>query len=98
MKKAILLTAALSSAATLAVSNLPSLERLQNAKVRITEVTYPPNVARERYIRQTDQMIVFLDDCRYQRKDPATGETTVRERKAGDVIWHDKGEDAPQSD
>ena len=40
-------------------------------------------------------MIVFLDDCKYQRIDSKTGEKTVRERKSGDVIWHDKGEDAP---
>ncbi|MFN0166202.1 MAG: hypothetical protein ACKV22_07205 [Bryobacteraceae bacterium] len=41
-------------------------------------------------------MIVFFDDCRYERIDSKTGERTVRQRKAGDVIWHDKGEDAPQ--
>jgi hypothetical protein len=29
------------------------------------------------------------------RTDPKTGEKTVRERKSGGVIWHDKGEDAP---
>ena len=39
---------------------------------------------------------MFLDDCRYERTDPATGDKTVRERKSGDVIWHNKGEDAPQ--
>ena len=38
---------------------------------------------------------MFLDDCRYERTDPASGEKTVRERKSGDVIWHSKGEDAP---
>jgi len=53
-------------------------------------------VARERSIRATNQVIVFLDDCRYERTDPATNEKTIRERKSGDVIWHDKGEDAPQ--
>ena len=41
-------------------------------------------------------MIVFLDDCRYERVDPESGQKTIRERKSGDVIWHDKGEDAPQ--
>ena len=45
---------------------------------------------------QHDQVIVFLDDCRYERLDPQTGQKTIRERKSGDVIWHDKGEDAPQ--
>ena len=69
---------------------------LENAHVRVSEVTYNPGVPRERSIRATDQIIVFLDDCRYERTDSATHEKTVRERKSGDVIWHDKGEDAPQ--
>ena len=96
LKKSILLTAVLSSAATYAVTTLPSKLKLENPRVKVTEVTYPPGVPRERSVRQTDQLIVFLDDCRYERKDSSTGEKTVRERKAGDVIWHDKGEDAPQ--
>ena len=68
---------------------------LENARVRVSEVVHEPGVPRERYIRPTDQVIVFLDDCRYQRIDSKTGERTVRERKSGDTIWHDKGEDAP---
>ena len=68
---------------------------LENEKVKVSEVTYNPGVPRERYIRPTDQVIVFLEDCRYQRTDSKTGEKTVRERKAGETIWHDKGEDAP---
>lgn len=73
----------------------PVAVKLENAKVKITEVTYNPGVPRERFIRPTDQVIVFLDDCKYERKDSTTGEKTVRTRKAGEVIWHDKGEDAP---
>ena len=96
LRKSILLTAVLSSAATYALTNLPIKMKLENQRVKVTEVTYPPGTQRERYIRPTDQLIVFLDDCRYERKDSSTGEKTVRERKAGDVIWHDKGEDAPQ--
>ena len=69
--------------------------KLENDKVKVSEVTYQPGVPRERYIRATDQVIVFLEDCKYERKDSTTGEKTVRERKAGEVIWHDKGEDAP---
>ncbi len=68
---------------------------LENAKVKVTEVTYEPGVPRARYIRPTDQVTVFLDNCKYQRTDPKTGEKTVRERKAGDIFWHDKGEEAP---
>ena len=68
---------------------------LENEKVKVSEVTYLPGVPRERYLRPSDQVIVFLDDCKYQRTDSKTGEKTVRERKAGETIWHVKGEDAP---
>ena len=70
-------------------------EKLSNSRVKVSEVVYQPGTPRERYIRPTDQLIVFLDDCRYQRVDSATGEKTVRERKSGEVIFHHKGEDAP---
>lgn len=70
--------------------------KLENAKVRISELVYRPNQPRSPYIRPSDQIIVFLDDAKYERKDSKTGKTELRERKSGDVIWHDKGEDAPQ--
>jgi hypothetical protein len=70
--------------------------KLENAKVKVSEVSYAPGVPRQRFIRQHDQVIVFLDDSRYERTDSGTHEKTVRERKSGEVIWHDKGEDAPQ--
>ena len=73
----------------------PETVKLDNKRVRVKEMIYNPGVARERYIRPTDQVIVFLDDSKYQRIDSATKEKTVRERKSGDIIWHDKGEDAP---
>jgi hypothetical protein len=101
MKKTILLTAALSSALTLLAvfsfgfAALPTEVKLENKRVKASTVTYLPGVPRERYTRPTDQVIVFLDDCKYERKDSKTGEKTIRERKSGDVIWHDKGEDAP---
>lgn len=102
MRKTILWTAAISSALTLGAvwslgwATLPSKVVLENAHVRVTEVAYAPGVPRERFTRPTSQLIVFLDECRYQRLDSTTGEKTVRERKPGEVIWHDKGEDAPQ--
>ena len=102
MRKAMVLSAAVSSAFTLLAvwmlggATLPSKVKLENAYVRVTEVTAASGSVRERGGRETDQVIVFLDDCRYERTDPATGQKTVRERKSGDVIWHDKGEDAPQ--
>jgi hypothetical protein len=101
MKKWICLTAAASSALTfvavwgLSFAAIPSAVKLENAKVRISEVVYAPGVPRERYTRPTDQVIVFLDDCRYERTDSETKEKTIRERKSGEVIWHNKGEDAP---
>lgn len=101
MKKAIALSAASSCAATLfavfalAFAALPTEVKLENQRVKVSTVKYEPGVARERYIRPTDQVIVFLDDCKYERTDSKSGEKTVRERKSGDVIWHDKGEDAP---
>jgi hypothetical protein len=100
MKK-LILTALVSSLVTLyftfevAGAALPKKVKLENPRVRVSEIVYEPGVPRERYIRPTDQVIVFLDDSKYQRTDSATGEKTVRERKSGEVIWHDKGEDAP---
>ena len=94
----LILTAVVSSFVTyllMAWAPMPETVKLENARVRVKEVTYAPGVARERYTRPTDQVIVFLDDPRYERIDSATKERTVRERKTGDVIWHDKGEDAP---
>jgi hypothetical protein len=102
MRKSVVLSAAVSSAFTLLVvwslrgAALPSKVKLENARVRVTEVTAAAGSVRERGVRETDQIIVFLDDCRYERMDPGTGQKTVRERKSGDLIWHSKGEDAPQ--
>jgi hypothetical protein len=101
MAKAVALTAVLCAVATALVlralgwAPTPAQVKLENARVKVTEVTYLPGAPRERYIRPTDQVIVFLDDCRYLRTDSRTGEKTVRERKSGELIWHDKGEDAP---
>ena len=92
MKKTIFVTALLSSALTLLGV---STAKLENSRVKVSETVYLAGVPRERYNRSTDQVIVFLDDCKYQRIDSATKEKTVRERKSGDVIWHNKGEDAP---
>jgi len=102
MKRAVCLSAAISSALTLAAvwllgwAPLPSKTVLENARVRVVEVTSAPGAARERGVRATDQVIVFLDACRYERTDPATGAKTIRERRPGEVIWHSKGEDAPR--
>jgi hypothetical protein len=96
------LTAALSSAVTLAAvwgvgGAAPAVTaKLENARVRVSEVVTGVGGVRQRGVRANDQVIVFLDDCSYERLDPVTGEKTVRQRKSGDVIWHSKGEDAPR--
>ena len=97
-KRALVLTALASSAVTalLGYAALPKEIKLDNKRVTVTMTTYAPGVPRDPYIRPTDQVIVFLDESKYERKDSKTGEKTIRERKSGDVIWHDKGEDAPQ--
>ena len=69
--------------------------KLENARVRISELDYEPNSPREKSIRGADQVIVFLDDSRYERIDPDTGAKEIRTRKSGDVIWHNMGEVAP---
>src|SRR5437867_6973149 len=102
MKKLIALVGVGSSALTLLAvwsmgwAAVPAQVKLENAKVRVSELTYLPGAPRERSLRPTDQIIVFLDDSRYERLDSQTKEKTIRNRKSGDVIWHDKGEDAPQ--
>ncbi len=69
--------------------------KLENARVRISALDYEPASPREKSIRGSDQVIVFLDDSRYERIDPDTGAKEIRVRKSGDVIWHNKGEVAP---
>ena len=99
----ILLTALISVAATLlvvwslaAADPVHEAVKLEKPRVTVTEAVHPAGVAREPYVRPTDQVIVFLDDSSYDRVDPATGQTTRVNRKSGDVIWHDKGEHAPR--
>ncbi len=101
MKKTFL-TAVLSITATLAVvyslpaaSGISQVVKLEKPRVTVTEVTAPPGVPREPYVRPTDQVIVFLDDCSYDRVDAKTGAKQRITRKSGEVIWHDKGEQAP---
>lgn len=69
--------------------------KLANDRVRVTEIVYEPGVARQSYLRPTDQLVVFLEDCRFERIDGETGERVIRERHAGDAVWHSRGEKAP---
>ena len=66
----------------------------ENVRVRVSEVTYEPGF-RGPVMWAYRSGDVFLDDCKYERTDSGTGEKLVRERKSGEVIWHDRSEDAP---
>ena len=96
MKK-LLLTAVVSSVLTLlaAAGAITQVVKLEKPRVTVTEITHPPGLPRDPYTRPTDQVIVFLDDCSYDRVDAATGRKTRVTRKSGEVIWHDQGERAP---
>ncbi len=69
---------------------------LENPRVEVIDRSIPPGGERVPYIRPSDQVIVFLNDAKYERIDAETGEKIVRTRKGGDVIWHDRGENAPK--
>jgi hypothetical protein len=101
--KRVALTAVVSSLLTLALvyglGAAPPMTRrtvLENARVEVIERSIPPGEARDAHTRPTDQVIVFLNDVSYDRIDPKTGETISRSRKAGEVIWHSRGEAAPK--
>lgn len=96
-------TAALASAATVGLMRLVGATAapemtvvLENDRVRVTERVVAPGVERAPFIRPTDQVIVFLNDTSYERIDADTGERIVRDRRGGEVIWHDEGEHAPK--
>ena len=95
MPARILLFVLLLSSCALPAGEVPGKVRFENDKVRVVEIDYRPGVPRPRYTRPTDQVIVFLDDCAYERTDSKTGAKEIRHRKAGDTIWHNRGEDAP---
>ena len=67
---------------------------LENGKVLVREVIYEKNSRRPTHVRQNDQVIIFLDDAHYEVAFP-DGKKETRTRKAGEVIWHSRGETAP---
>ena len=102
MKRTII-TAVVSSLLTLGASYVvgaaPEVSRrvvLENERVCVTERVIPPGGERTTYVRETDQVIVFLNDTTYERTDPVTGATITRQRTAGEVIWHGRAEQAPK--
>lgn len=67
---------------------------LDNNKVQVTRVEYDQAAIRTGHTRPHDQVIVFLDDARYEVA-YRDGKKERRERRSGDVIWHNRGEEAP---
>ena len=68
--------------------------KLDNSKVTVTESLTPVAGKREGHVRSTDQLIVFIDEANYDAID-ASGQTSVRHRQPGEIVWHSKGEVAP---
>lgn len=76
--------------------NAPSSKTIfDNPRVTVTEVTAPPKSVREPYTRPSDQIIVFIDEADYESTD-AAGKKIVKHRVPGEIVWHNKGEAAPQ--
>ena len=68
--------------------------KLDNPRVTVHEASTPASGHREPYTRITDQIIVFIDDADYESIE-SEGKSTLRHRKAGEIVWHSKGEAAP---
>ena len=73
MKKALLL-AAIAGAYFAGRADVARNVKLENTRVRVLEMDYKPGEPRIRSIRPADQVIVFLDDSRYERVDPDNGQ------------------------
>jgi hypothetical protein len=65
-----------------------------NTKVQVNRVVYEENAIRKGHVRANDQVIIFLDDAQYEAL-YADGRKETKRRQAGEVIWHNRGEDAP---
>ena len=92
-----LFVAGVSTGWALAQSQAPAVQSrslLENERVAVTEYSYGAQSKRTPYTRETDQVIVFLDDAEYDATD-AKGVTQHKFRKRGEIVWHDKGEVAP---
>jgi hypothetical protein len=95
----VIVSSLLTLGATYAFRAVPGISRqvlLENERVRVTERVIPLGGERTTYVRDTDQIIVFLNETTYERTDPVTGATITRQRTAGEVLWHDRAEQAPK--
>jgi len=77
------------------VSEAPvTVPLLENALVEVTRIEYGEKSVRPPHVRPRNQVIVFIDDARYQVSYQNV-KTETRNRKSGDIIWHLQGEEAP---
>jgi len=73
----------------------PSIKTiLENSKVLVTEVVFEKAAQRPTHTRPNDQVIVFLNDAQYEVVYP-DGRKESKTRKAGETIWHNRGDIAP---
>ncbi len=66
----------------------------ENARVAVKEITLAPGASRPTRTRDTDELVLFYAESRYQAVTPE-GKTEPRHRLPGAVVWHKKGEIAP---
>ena len=63
-------------------------------RVTVREITLAPGAKRPARTRETDELVLFYAESHYQAVTDA-GKTEPRDRAAGAVVWHKKGERAP---
>jgi hypothetical protein len=69
-------------------------ELFDNPRVTVREIVLAPGSARAARPRPTDEVVLFPEEAHYQATE-ANGKVSPRDRKAGQVVWHQKGEQAP---
>ena len=65
-----------------------------NARVTVKEITLAPGGRRPARTRETDELVLFYAESHYRAVDDS-GKNEPRDRAAGTVVWHKRGERAP---
>jgi hypothetical protein len=66
----------------------------ENPRVAVREITIGAGAQRSPRVRETDEVVLFCEESHY-RAVTAEGKREPRDRKAGTVVFHSKGEQAP---
>ena len=66
----------------------------ENPRVAVREITIPVSGIRPARLRDTDEVVFFCQESHYQAVN-ADGSKEPRDRKPGTVVFHTKGEQAP---